>query len=87
MKTIKVHAKKRRDEDYLLLGVEDLDQGDEINAPSTLLNLLRLKKKLHEPLLGKEGFKYDFPITFPGRLITNSFKLEFPIIFENYGGI
>ena len=82
MKIIKIQGKILRNEDFLIRSAEDLETGIELNSPSTIVNLIRLRKKLREPLLDKYGFEYTFPFAFAPRLITNGFKAEFPLIFE-----
>lgn len=82
MKTLKVQGKILRNEDFLITSARDIKSGIEINSPSTLLNLIRLRKKLREPLLDKYGFEYTFPFAFAPRLRTNGFKADFPLIFD-----
>lgn len=82
MKTIKVQGKVLRDENFLITSARDIDTGIELNSPSTLLNLIRLRKKLREPLLNKYGFEYKFPLVFSPKLRTNGFKADFPLIFD-----
>lgn len=82
MKTIKVQGKILRNEEFLIRSATDVDSGLEINTPSTLINLIRLRKKLREPLLDTYGFEYTFPFAFAPRLSTNGFKADFPLIFE-----
>lgn len=82
MKILKVQGKILRDEEFLITSVRDVEEGIELDSPSTILNLIRLRKKLREPLLDKYGFQYDFPVTFAPRLRTNGFKADFPLIFD-----
>lgn len=82
MKTIKVRGKILRDEEFLVTSARDVETGIELNSPSTLLNLIRLRKKLREPLLNKYGFEYTFPLVFAPSLRTNGFKADFPLIFD-----
>ena len=82
MKTIRVQGKILRNEDFLITSAREVDTGLEINTPSTLLNLIRLRKKLREPLVKSYGFEYTFPVSFAPRLSTNGFKADFPLIFE-----
>ena len=82
MKIIRVQGKILRNEDFLIRSAGDLETGIELNSPSTIVNLIRLRKKLRESLLDKYGFEYTFPFEFAPRLITNGFKAEFPLIFE-----
>lgn len=62
MKTLKVQGKILRNGDFLITSARDLESGVEINSPSTILNLIRLRKKLREPY--KYGFEYTFPLIF-----------------------
>ena len=82
MKTLRVQGKILRNEDFLITSAREVETGLEINTPSTLVNLIRLRKKLREPLLDKYGFEYIFPLPFAPRLRTNGFKADFPLIFE-----
>lgn len=82
MKTLKVQGKILRNEEFLITSAKDVETGIELNSPSTLLNLIRLRKKLREPLLENYGFEYNFPIVFAPRLRTNGFKADFPLIFD-----
>lgn len=82
MKIIKVQGKILRNEDFLIRSARDIETGVELDSPSTIVNLIRLRKKLREPLLDKYGFEYVFPFAFAPRLSTNGFKAEFPLIFE-----
>lgn len=82
MKTLRVQGKILRNEDFLITSAREVETGLEINTPSTLVNLIRLRKKLREPLLDKYGFEYTFPLPFAPRLRTNGFKADFPLIFE-----
>lgn len=82
MKTIKVQGRILRNEDFFIQSARDLETGIELNSPSTIINLIRIRKKLREPLLDKHGFEYTFPFAFAPRLSTNGFKAEFPLIFE-----
>lgn len=81
MKTIKVQGKILRNEEFLIRSAIDVNSDLEINTPSTLINLIRLRKKLREPLIDT-GFEYTFPFAFAPRLNTNGFKADFPLIFE-----
>lgn len=82
MKTIEVQGKILRSGGYYIRSVKEIDTGVETNTPSLLVNLIRLREKLREPLIDKYGFEYTFPMTFPKVLETNGFKVTFPIIFE-----
>lgn len=82
MKIIKVQGKILRNGDFFIRSARDIENGVELNSPSTLVNLIRLRKKLREPLIDKYGFEYTFPFAFAPRLSTNGFKAEFPLIFE-----
>lgn len=82
MKTIKVQGKILKNEDFFIRSARDMETGIELNTPSTIVNLIRLRKKFREPLLDKYGFEYTFPFAFAPRLSTNGFKADFPLIFE-----
>lgn len=82
MKTYKIQGKILRNEGFLITSARELESGVELNTPSTILNLIRLRKKLREPLLDKYGFEYTFPFAFAPRLRTNGFKADFPLIFD-----
>lgn len=85
MKEIKVKGKVLRDENYLIKSAreKEVSTGMDIDAPSTLVNLIRLRKKLREPFLNSYGFSYVFPISLAPRLNTNGFRADFPLIFDN----
>lgn len=84
MNEIKVRGKLLRSGDYQVYetSVVEVNPGIEINAPSTLFNLIRLRKILREKKT--RGFTHTFPLSFDPTLDTDKFKATFPIIFENY---
>ena len=81
MKTLKIRGKTLRTEDFGVSSVVEVESGLEVDTPSLLINLLRLRKKMKDPV---HGFEYEFPMTFDPTLETNGFKATFPIIFEEY---
>lgn len=64
MKQLQVSGEFLEDEEFKVVGAEDLNDDLEVDSPSTLLSLIRLKKKMREPLLNEYGFAYTFPFIF-----------------------
>lgn len=82
MKTIKVQGKVLRSEDYFIESAIEVEEGIEVNTPSLLMNLVRLRRKIRESFLeNNRGFEYSFPLAFDYRDDSNGFKASFPLIF------
>lgn len=81
MKTIKVKGKILKNEDFFIQSTKESEEGIDLDTPSTLVNLIKLKKKIRESLLDEYCFHYSLPISFMSKPITNAFKADFPIIF------
>lgn len=78
MKILKITGDnhKRGSEDYYIQSVKEIKgEGREINTPSLLFNLLRLRKITREI-----GFDYTFPLSFDPLMDKNDLGTQFPVI-------
>ena len=64
MKQIEISGEFLENEEFRVIEARDLESGVTINTPSTMLGLIRIKKKLREPLVHGYGFAYSFPLVF-----------------------
>lgn len=64
MRQFEISGEFLGNEEFKVIEARDIESGVEINTPNTLLGLIRIKKKLREPLIDGYGFAYSFPFIF-----------------------
>lgn len=80
---MKVKGRYLRSTKFFVRSTSEENSNDqEINSPSLLVNLLKVRGKLREEYIDECGFGYQFPLSLDFASETNGFRATFPIIFE-----